>query len=197
MKILFLTNNENALPLANWLLEQDQQVVVMSEKLTEQELKEYDPQLIISFNYRYMIKPWAIQFMQGRVINLHTSLLPWNRGSSPNFWSFVENTPKGVTIHVIDETLDTGAILFQKELFFDESLETFATTYDCLIDAIIQLFKEHWTEIKDWQVKPYHREEEGSYHTMKDFNALCEGVDFSWSDKISETKRKLGVATEK
>lgn len=61
--------------------------------------------------------------MKTPVLNLHISYLPWNRGANPNFWSFVENTKKGVTIHEIDEKLDKGKILLRKELEFDENRE--------------------------------------------------------------------------
>ena len=43
------------------------------------------------------------------------SYLPWNRGADPNFWSILEDTPKGVTIHIMDESIDTGDILYQKD----------------------------------------------------------------------------------
>ena len=48
------------------------------------------------------------------LINLHISYLPYNRGSYPNYWSFKENTPNGVSIHHIDDGIDTGPVLVQK-----------------------------------------------------------------------------------
>ena len=47
------------------------------------------------------------------------SYLPYNRGAHPNFWSFVNNTVKGVTIHEIDQGIDTGKIILQKSIKFD------------------------------------------------------------------------------
>lgn len=98
--------------------------------------------------------------MQGQIFNLHISLLPYNRGASPNFFSFIENTPKGVTIHQIDEGLDTGPILAQKELFFDESKETFASSYEKLILEIQMLFKENWSSISDKNYQLYAQTQE-------------------------------------
>ena len=72
-----------------------------------------NPKLIVSYNYKHIIQPEIIVLMNGRLVNLHISYLPWNKGSDPNFWSFIDNTPKGVTIHKIDNHLDTGAILYQ------------------------------------------------------------------------------------
>lgn len=98
--------------------------------------------------------------MQGQIFNLHISLLPYNREASPNFFSFIENTSKGVTIHQIDEGLDTGPILAQKELFFDESKETFASSYEKLILEIQMLFKENWSSISDKNYQLYAQTQE-------------------------------------
>ena len=40
------------------------------------------------------------------------------QGAHPNFWSFYDNTPSGVTIHLIDAGIDTGDVLYQKKLIF-------------------------------------------------------------------------------
>ena len=57
-----------------------------------------------------------------KIINLHISYLPWNKGASPNLWSVVEETKKGVSIHYVDSTLDTGEIIVQKELDFGDDV---------------------------------------------------------------------------
>ena len=33
---------------------------------------------------------------------------------SGEFWTFVENTPSGITIHKIDKDLDSGPIIYKK-----------------------------------------------------------------------------------
>lgn len=73
---------------------------------------------IISYGYRHIIPEEIIKKTKNPIINLHISYLPFNRGSHPNYWSFKEKTPKGVTIHFIDKGIDTGPILCQKEFFF-------------------------------------------------------------------------------
>ncbi|MCD8568399.1 MAG: formyl transferase, partial [Geovibrio sp.] len=92
---------------------------VLSERIDLPLIEEIKPDLIISYSYRYIIGEDVISAMNGGIINLHISYLPWNKGADPNIWSFLENTPKGVTIHKIDEGLDTGEILVQEELVFN------------------------------------------------------------------------------
>jgi methionyl-tRNA formyltransferase len=50
-------------------------------------------------------------------LNLHPSLLPHYRGPHPLFWSFRQGEPVvGVTLHVMDQGLDTGDIVLQTPL---------------------------------------------------------------------------------
>lgn len=49
-------------------------------------------------------------------INAHTSLLPHYRGTRSEFWQCRHNDPAhvGITIHLVDEGVDTGQVLFQR-----------------------------------------------------------------------------------
>ena len=186
--VLFLSNNHNTDTLFQWLKEQGEPVYRFSNKLTPEMIRELEPAFIISYNYRHIIKEDVIEAMKGRIINLHTSYLPYNRGASPNVFSFLENTRKGVTIHVLDKGLDTGDILCQKELFFDESKETFASSYERLLEEMNQLFRENWKAIRAGKIVPRRQEGEGSYHTMKDLQAIREKKPFTWDTVIQEYK---------
>ena len=142
--VLILSSNHYAVMLYEWLLEYGEKTILYSEKLTEQLIQQWKPKWIISYGYRYIIKDEIIRLVKGKIINMHISYLPWNRGSNPNVWSFIDNTPKGVTIHYIDSGLDTGDILVQKQVWFDEAEETFESTYDALNDLMISILRENW-----------------------------------------------------
>lgn len=190
--ILFLTNNESSKGLYEWLkeAEADKEVYLMSNKLTLDLVKKLQPSFIVSYNYRHIIPGDVLDYMNGKAVNLHTSYLPYNRGSSPNFFSFLDNSPKGVTIHEMTATLDKGKILCQQELRFNEEVETFASSYDKLQAAICELFKANWNEIKSGAIEGFLPTEEGTYHTMKELHAFMETHPFSWQDKIAEKKRQ-------
>lgn len=186
-KVLYVTSNKASLPLADWISKTpDVKVEVFQDKLTLNIIKKFSPDILISYNYIHIIKANVLEYMEGKSINMHISMLPWNKGTYPNFWSFVENTPKGVTIHQIVPGLDAGAIIYQKECFFDTKIETFASTYQKLQDAVQELFKEHWDEIRKFSYSLNPQEGEGSYHVRSQFFDLREQVPFEWSDKISD-----------
>ena len=189
--VLFLTNNENTDDLYQWLKEQEPLVYKITNKLTKEMVEQLAPSFIVSFNYRHMIPEEVLDLLPGKVVNLHTSLLPYNRGSAPNVFSFLEDTPKGVTIHLVDSGLDTGDILCQKELKFDEEKETFATTYDKLLEEVKQLFRDNWQTIRAGELKPVRQEGEGTYHRMRELEVIREKHPFAWSDNIAVYKRQL------
>ena len=101
MRVLFLGGN-SARELSNWLLSQNEQVVYTETKINVDFVNKITPEFIVSYNYKYILSKDIIDFVQGKIINLHISYLPWNRGAHPNVWSFLEETPKGITIHYID-----------------------------------------------------------------------------------------------
>ena len=49
------------------------------------------------------------------VLNVHLGLLPEIRGMSSPEWSLLKNIPAGVTLHYMDEGIDTGPILHRCE----------------------------------------------------------------------------------
>lgn len=188
---MFLTNNRNSLQLFEKLLELGETVYLWSDQLSTRQLSALNPSIIISYNYKYLIPQNIITAMKGNVINLHISYLPWNRGSDPNFWSFIDDTPKGVTIHKIDAHLDTGDIIFRRELFFDETKETFRTSYDRLHQEIRKLFFENWESIKLNTYSLIKQEPGGSYHKHSDFEDIRKEIPIDWDEVIIKYKQKI------
>lgn len=194
-KILFLTNNENTEDLYRWLLEKEgkQNVYKFTNRLTLDIVKQLEPAYVISFNYIYVLPIEVISYMDNKIINLHTSYLPYNKGFSPNFFSFLDHTKKGVTIHRMSEELDQGDILCRKELFFDEEKETFASTYETLNREIKTLFYDNWSDIKHENIQPIKQEEGGTYHTYRELLAHQKNTPFAWDDTIAAFKKKYDL----
>ena len=75
-------------------------------------------------------------------------------------------TPSGVSIHLIDEGVDTGAIIYQRYVNFDKEEDTFSKTYKKLIVEIEKLFRDNIDELisKKFIATPQRRK--GSYHSV-------------------------------
>ncbi|ACC72182.1 formyltransferase family protein [Paraburkholderia phymatum] len=175
MKVLFLTSGEQARPLADWIGQRDT-LTVRETPVSAQELVALAPDLIVSHSYRHILKRDVLAAAPGRFINLHISLLPYNRGADPNLWSFLDATPKGVSIHLIDEGIDTGALLLQREVSFDEASETLASSYAKLQQAINDLFIDNWSSLRDGHIAPRAQSGAGTFHRASEFAALKDAL---------------------
>jgi methionyl-tRNA formyltransferase len=128
------------------------EVVQTEDKITGDSPVLDNTEFLVSYRYRHILKPDVLDRFPRRVINLHISCLPWNRGCHPNVWSFIEDSQKGVTIHYIDPGVDTGDILAQEEVQFS-STETLRTSYNTLSARIEELFKRTWPDIRSGRME--------------------------------------------
>ena len=74
--------------------------------------------------------------------NLHASLLPEYRGAAPIHWVIINGETKtGVTTFFIDDKIDTGEIILQKEIEI-ETDEIVGTLHDKLMQLGAELVNE-------------------------------------------------------
>jgi len=172
MKILFLTNNSNTKPLVDFLKnDKYNNVIEYSDKISLNVVKNIEPDITISYNYLSIISQSMIDYLKNRIINLHISLLPLNRGFDPNLWSWIKNTKKGVSIHLIDSGIDTGDILLQEELFmgeYHEYVETLYSSYNALHRELQKLFVNNWDKIKNFDIDIKPQEGNATLHYRKE-----------------------------
>jgi methionyl-tRNA formyltransferase len=117
-----------------------------------------------------IIKTPLLEFPKLGFINTHPSLLPYNRGKGYNFWALVEQVPFGVTLHFIDERVDTGDIVAQQPIPYD--WEDSGGTLHCKATrAIIDLFKDSYPEFRQLN---FHRRKQdtgkGTFHLAKELD---------------------------
>ena len=52
-----------------------------------------------------------ISLFEEGIINSHPSVLPYNKGSHSSFYTIINNTPVGASLHYMNESFDSGAII--------------------------------------------------------------------------------------
>lgn len=152
-------------------------------------LKEKD--MVVSFGYRFILSAELIKTFRKKIINLHISYLPWNRGADPNLWSLLEMTPAGVSIHEIDEGIDTGPILCQQEVAHDVENDTLKSSYERLVQEMECLFARNWKNIKNNNICPRIQNPGGSYHNEADKNPFLPLLSDGWNTPV---KSLMGMA---
>lgn len=144
-----------------------------------------DVDFLVSYGYRHILGEEVLARFPERAINLHISYLPWNRGADPNLWSFLEDTPKGVTIHQLARGLDTGHILAQELVAFHDS-DTLKSSYERLCHAMEDLFFRTWPQIRLGKVTPFPQPPGGSYHRLKDREVFEPYLTQGWDTPVNQ-----------
>jgi phosphoribosylglycinamide formyltransferase 1 len=80
-------------------------------------LEEHGVELVVLAGYMHLLTPPFLKRFPGRIVNVHPSLLPAFPGAHPiadALAAGVETT--GVTVHYVDEGVDTGEVIRQEEV---------------------------------------------------------------------------------
>lgn len=73
------------------------------------------PLLVLSIENLYVFPEQLVADPLIEIINYHNSLLPYHRGMNAEAWAiFEEDSHTGFTWHRVDQTIDTGDILYQE-----------------------------------------------------------------------------------
>ena len=187
MRVLILGPNHQK--ISTVVKNSGDEVIINNEEIDINFMMKQNINFIVSFGYRYRIKPEILEFLNGQAINLHMSYLPFNRGNSPNLWSQIEDTPSGVTIHKVDNGWDTGNILFQKKIDINENIHTLATSYNLLYEEMEKLFELNWNYLRTSECNGWAQQGDGTFHHSNQFKILEKCFTNKWDTTILEFKK--------
>jgi methionyl-tRNA formyltransferase len=89
----------------------------LRDTLTVTTLTSFAPDIICVACFPRKLPRAVLDIPRLGCLNVHPSLLPDNRGPEPIFWTFRRgDTETGVTIHLLDDGMDSGDILAQAKL---------------------------------------------------------------------------------
>lgn len=101
---------------------------------------------VACIGWMWLLSPWFVRQWRHRILNVHPSLLPKYPGRHPHeeILAAHEKT-SGMTIHWIDEGVDTGPIIVQKNcsVLPDDTVET-------LKARVQELEKEWYPKVLQW-----------------------------------------------
>ena len=189
MKLLFLGPPES--PVLDFLKSAEADVVQTTEPIDEGFLDQNQVEFLVSHGYRHIIARSVLDRLPRRAVNLHISYLPWNRGADPNLWSFIEETPKGVSIHYLDAGIDTGDLIAQKLVEFVPG-ETLRTSYARLQAEIARLFAANWSQIRAGTCAAAKPAGTGSLHRTADREKVAHLLTNGWDTPVADLEKAGG-----
>lgn len=118
------------------------------------ELSAWKPDVIVVAAFGRILPPSILSLPPGGCINVHGSLLPKYRGAGPLQWALINGeTETGITTMLMDEGMDTGAMLLQEAITIG-SEDTAGTLSPRLADLGGHLLLETLTRLKAGTLTP-------------------------------------------
>ncbi len=174
-----------------------EKITILNDDLLDETKKTW----LIKLRLDYIILAWwpyiinapILSVPKFGIINFHPSLLPFNKGKNYNFWTIIENTPFGVSLHFIDDSIDGGDIIFQSPIF-QSWLDTGQTLYLKAQEEMIKLFVNSYEKIRMGHYKRIPQvKNEGSFHFGSELN-LASRIELG---KKYEAKELLNILRAK
>ena len=124
------------------------------EETFEENLRALRPELIVVAAFGQILPKPILKIPAYGAVNVHASLLPKYRGAAPIVWAILRGEKvTGVTTMLMDEGMDTGAILLQRETLIGDE-ETAETLHDRLALLGAPLLLETVEGMKRGEIDP-------------------------------------------
>lgn len=169
-------------------LEEKNNIIQTENIISLEFLKNNNIEFLISNGYAPIIKEPIITEYRHRIINIHPTFLPYGRGIYPLLWNLLESTPIGVTIHFINEGIDSGEILFQREIFLEDNL-TLKEAYSILLSEAENLFVRNWDKIVAKEYKLSIQQKLEPYRSRNNSEKYMDLLNNCWDTQIKEIKK--------
>lgn len=152
-----------------------------------EELKKYDAQVFVVAAFGQIVSREILDMPPYGCINIHASLLPKYRGASPIQQAVLDGEEKsGVTIMQMEDGIDTGDILYQKEIMLDAK-ETGQSLFEKLSVLGAEAIVEALPLLEAGKLTPAAQDESKATH-VKMISKSQGFIDWSESGVIIERK---------
>jgi methionyl-tRNA formyltransferase len=129
------------------------------------DLEQWKPDVIVVAAYGKILPPRILSFPRMGCVNLHASLLPRHRGSSPITAAILDGDKvTGVCTILMDQDMDTGPILLQKEVPILEN-DTAGTLHDRLMGEGANLVVETLKGLAEKSIQAIPQDHEQATYT--------------------------------
>lgn len=126
-----------------------------------------DAPIWLSVHWPHLFK----RFPKEGILNLHNGYLPWGRGAHACSWAIAKRHPHGVTMHWVDEGIDTGPIFMQERIKVLPG-ESADQLYKRTVAHEITLFKKAMLALLAGDRTRTPQEGTGTFHKKRDFQRL-------------------------
>ena len=147
-------------------------------------IAEFGSDIFVSMSFNQILKKTIIELPPKRFINCHAGKLPFYRGRNILNWALINGEKEfGVTVHYVDEGIDTGDIILQNT-YEIEPHDNYGTLLRKAIEACPNTLEEALNIIHMDKVNPISQKDihpRGFYCSQR--RDGDEWIDWSWSSE--------------
>ena len=158
--------------------------VLSASRLTVKDLKNYVSKntIGISISSPWILNSEIINFFNGKLLNIHTSNLPKNRGGGGFSWQIMMNDMKGgICIHKVDEGIDSGDIVMRLDFNYPSSCKKPADFIDYIEKYEKKIIRRFINNVKEWTTFPTMKQNHNDAEYWPRLNTKKHGfIDWSW-----------------
>ena len=109
--------DKNDIKETDFELEKTIEVTSINSEEGRKLLKKLNPDIVVIVTTRILSKK-TLESINAKFINIHSGITPLYRGLHGAYWALINKDMEncGVTVHLVDEGIDTGNILYQESI---------------------------------------------------------------------------------
>jgi methionyl-tRNA formyltransferase len=149
-----------------------------------QELRALGPELFLVWHYSMLLPPSVLAVPRLGCVNVHGGLLPDYRGGHVLQWAILNGEREtGVTLHYVDESIDTGPVIAEARIQIDDRDDA-ASLSIAIRDTGLRLLGEQWGSIASGDTPTIPQPAGGSYWPLR---TETDG-EIDWSDSAVQIR---------
>ena len=131
-------------------------------KTSINKISDYDCDVLVSMSFNQIFRKEIINLTRIGIINCHAGKLPFYRGRNILNWVLINDDKEfGITVHFVDEGIDTGDVVLQKTFpitdkdNYNTLLETsYKACASILYEALVKIAEENYKRIQQKTIHP-------------------------------------------
>ncbi len=145
-----------------------------------EKIKALKADIAVCYSYDRILRSEILSIFPEGIYNLHGALLPQYRGGNALNWVLINGEKEtGMTLHLMEESVDTGPIVLQKRVLI-QSDDTAVTLSIKLKKAAQSILPKFWKMVEDKQVVSFKQDDsKASYYPKRN----PDDGEFNWNQK--------------
>lgn len=158
-------------------------------------VQQLEADIAISINWPTLIGSDVRNAFTHGVVNCHAGDLPQYRGNAATNWAIINDEDEiVVTLHYMDDDLDSGEILYQRPMPINKSTRI-ADVYDFMCEEVPEMYVQVLEKVESGEITPRAQPEDPNA-ALRCYPRIPEDSRIKWSESAESLDRLVRASSE-